>query len=83
MIQEVKRVPRMWKFPGGLMDPGETIEQAVKREVIEETGVMTEFKGIIGFREQLMYKNGASDLYMVCLLVPADEDKIDIQIIDK
>jgi NADH pyrophosphatase NudC (nudix superfamily) len=29
LIQEVRRVPKIWKFPGGLMDPGETIKEAV------------------------------------------------------
>ena len=65
------------------MDHGETIKEAVQREVLEETGVQCVFKGIIGFREQLNYRNGASDFYMVCLMVPANEEEIGIQIIDK
>ena len=44
LIQENRQPePKKWKFPGGFMDPGETIKQAVEREVIEETGVKTEF----------------------------------------
>jgi 8-oxo-dGTP diphosphatase len=33
--------PKPWKFPGGYVDPGETIREGVIREVFEETGVKT------------------------------------------
>ncbi len=47
MIQEQNPLlPDVWKLPGGLVETGETIEEAVLREVWEETGVKCKFKGI-------------------------------------
>jgi 8-oxo-dGTP pyrophosphatase MutT (NUDIX family) len=44
LIQERRQPePRQWKFPGGFMDPGETIREASEREVLEETGIKTTF----------------------------------------
>ncbi len=36
---EGKAMAGMWEFPGGKIDPGETPEQAVHREMKEEIGV--------------------------------------------
>lgn len=56
-VQEKKpMIPGLWKLPGGLVEPGETIAAAVIREVFEETGVKTKFVSILGFREILKYK---------------------------
>lgn len=37
---------KMYEFPGGAIDPGETAEQAAKRELKEETGCSGDFKFI-------------------------------------
>lgn len=40
MMQEAKEsCAGQWYLPAGRMEPGETIEEAVKREVLEETGL--------------------------------------------
>ena len=37
-----------WGMPGGAVDVGESVEQAVKREVVEETGLLVEVKRLVG-----------------------------------
>jgi len=45
----------LWKLPGGLVETGESIQEAAIREVWEETGIKTKFVSILGFRELLRY----------------------------
>ncbi len=37
-----------WSIPGGGVEPGETLRQAVKREVAEETGMDCDVTGLVG-----------------------------------
>ncbi|WLD92678.1 NUDIX domain-containing protein [Alkalihalobacillus sp. AL-G] len=39
-----------WSFPAGFVEEGETIDEAVKREVFEETGIVADVSGIAGIR---------------------------------
>ena len=44
----VKSPWRGWEYPGGLIEPGESFEAALKREVREESGVEIEISGFVG-----------------------------------
>ena len=55
-------------MPGGQVDLNETLEQAIVREVKEETNVDASVSGVLGFREAPNYKFGKFDIYFVFLL---------------
>ncbi|MCX8153869.1 MAG: NUDIX hydrolase [Candidatus Bathyarchaeota archaeon] len=59
-----------WALPGGRVDPGETVEQAILREVKEETGFDVEIVKKIGdYHEQGIQGGIEYDYYPTCFLV--------------
>lgn len=65
---------RYYKLPGGALQPGEHLVDAVIREVVEETGVQARFERLVCFRHWHGYRYGKSDIYFVCRLSPLSQD---------
>jgi 8-oxo-dGTP pyrophosphatase MutT (NUDIX family) len=63
-----------YKLPGGALHQGEHIVDGVIREVLEETGVQTQFDSLVCFRHWHGYRYGKSDIYFICRLSPLSED---------
>ena len=76
VIQERYHTRKHYKLPGGALDPGEHIATGVVREVLEETGIHSEFLSLNCFRHWHGYRHGKSDIYFVCRLKPLNSEII-------
>jgi 8-oxo-dGTP diphosphatase len=63
-----------YMFPGGIVEPGETLDVAVVREVLEETGVTARVVGICGLRSR--HEGPDNDTYVLFLLEPVAGEPI-------
>lgn len=66
--------PQYYKLPGGMLERGEHISEGVVREVYEETGIKSEFQGLLSFRHHHRGQFSTSNIYAVCLLKPLSFD---------
>ncbi|MFH4981100.1 hypothetical protein AB6A40_007809 [Gnathostoma spinigerum] len=80
LLMKERRGPYMgWKYPGGLVDPGEEMSDAAEREVFEETGIQAEPIALLCFRHVIGYRWGLNgDIYCVFLMKLKKEDEDDI-----
>ena len=44
----------MWSLPAGFVQQGETIDEAMVREVKEETGIDAQVRGLVAFRSDVI-----------------------------
>jgi ADP-ribose pyrophosphatase YjhB (NUDIX family) len=64
-----------WQLPGGFIEPNETIEQAVVREVLEEAGVIAEVEAVLGLRSRYDPDSG-NGIYIVLVLRPMSGEPV-------
>jgi 8-oxo-dGTP pyrophosphatase MutT (NUDIX family) len=72
---------KTWGIPGGMMEPGETLEETAQRETLEETALCLEsmrfFKIYSGPDQHYHYPNG-DEVYNVSVIFIADKPEGEI-----
>ena len=62
LVLLVRNPRRGWELPGGTMEQGETITEALKREIYEESGIHCEPEHLTGIYQNLTAKDGYGPL---------------------
>lgn len=57
-----------WSLPGGVLETGETLEQGVRREVLEETGLEIRPRAVVEIFERIMRDSAGRPEYHYVLI---------------
>ena len=61
----------LWSLPGGSLEPGESLEEAARREVLEETGLAAgqlNLFGVYSGKDQFFQYPNGDQIYDVCVV---------------
>lgn len=76
---------RGWEYPGGMVEPGENLSEALIREIKEETGVYVEITSFVGISVNL--QKNIVNIDFVCRYIDGElktsEESIDVKWIKK
>ncbi|HZH59910.1 MAG TPA: NUDIX hydrolase [Metabacillus sp.] len=63
----------MWSFPAGFVNQGETVDDAVLREVKEETGISATINGVVGIRSGVIGEHISDNMIIFFLTAKTKE----------
>ncbi len=95
LLQQRRHPHGMWGLPGGLMELGESVEDTVRREVWEETGLTIgnlNLLGIVSGPENFVQAANGDQFYVVAIAYVTrqfqgepfinDEESLDLRFVD-
>ncbi len=72
LVKEEKE--HCYETPGGGIQTGETVEQALRREVMEETGYVVKIEKILDVAEKML-KDGRHAIHIIFICEPVEKIK--------
>lgn len=73
MVVERFTIRKTWKIPGGTVEVNENLQDAVIREIKEETNIDTQIISLLGFVHVSPVQFGNANLFLVFLLKPTSD----------